>query len=197
MFVFLLQNSRMSRKAPKSNKAGGKSLNSSREQTSFTPTGHFILQSGGVGTCITTSTSVYFTFSSLFSIRVPPCRLIPYVRGRDFLMELKVVVYLLMLYVGAAHRFLPHILLGSKVSLAHIFFAFFFFKGDRSRWCYHQHFLIYLLIKKRRQLIKEDMPVTASSKVKRTIRHQLLWYLLDNSLQSPTAIVTKTFPWKK
>lgn len=115
------QNSRKSRKTPKSKRVRGQSLSSSAEQGRFTLTGHVILHSVDVRTCITTSTS----FFGLFSISVPLCRLIPNVRWKDFLMEWKGAVYLLMLYVGAAHRSLPRILTGSKVSIAHCFSLLF------------------------------------------------------------------------
>lgn len=117
VLFFFFQNSRKSRKTPKLKRVGGQSLSSSAEQARFTLTGHVMLHNVDVRTCITTSMS----FFGLFSVSFPPCRLIPDVRWKDFLMESKGAVYLLMLYVGAAHRSLPRILTGSKVSIAHFF----------------------------------------------------------------------------
>lgn len=47
----------------------------------------------------------------------------------------------------------PH---STGVKSFYYFFFPFFKKGDRSGWCYHQHFLIYLLLKKESTHLRRD-----------------------------------------
>lgn len=81
------------------------------------------------------------------------------------------------------------------------YFPFLFNKkGGRSSWCYHQHFLIYLLLKKETAHLRRD-DSDSSSKVKWTITScsGTCWIIPSQlcffSLQSSTVTITKTFQW--
>lgn len=76
----------------------------------------------------------------------PPCHLIPYVRWKDLLMETR-VPFISWCSVWEQRAGSSSAFYWGQKFLS-LIFSLFFFKGDRSGWCFHRHFLIYLLIKK-------------------------------------------------
>lgn len=135
--ALFFQNSRKSRKTPKSKRGGGQSLSSSAEQARFTLTGHVILHNVDVRTCITTSTS----FFGLFSISVPlSSHSVHEMKGFSHGVE-GCGLSLDALCGSSTQVPPPH---SNGVKSFYCSFFSFFLKGDRSGWRYHQHFVSFI-----------------------------------------------------